>query len=31
MFHGFMAFPDHLPEAREALDDAGAALRAGLR
>ena len=30
MFHGFMAFPDRLPEAREALDDAGAALRAAL-
>jgi acetyl esterase len=28
MFHGFMAFPSQLPEAREALDDAGAALRA---
>ena len=30
MFHGFMAYPDLLPEAREALDDAGAALRAAL-
>ena len=30
MFHGFMAFPAQLPEAREALDDAGAALRAAL-
>lgn len=30
MFHGFMAFPTQLPEAAEALDDAGAALRAAL-
>jgi acetyl esterase len=30
MFHGFLGFPDMLPEATEALDDAGKALREAL-
>jgi len=30
MFHGFMGFPRALPEAAEAFDDAGAALRGAL-
>lgn len=30
MFHGFLGFPDALPEAQEALDDAGKALREAL-
>ena len=30
VFHGFMNFPESLPEARQALDDAGAALREAL-
>ena len=30
MFHGFMSFPGVLPEAAEAFDDAGAALREAL-
>lgn len=30
MFHGFLGFPDLLPEASEALDDAGKALREAL-
>jgi acetyl esterase len=30
MFHGFMSFPGVLPEAAEAFDDAGAALRDAL-
>jgi acetyl esterase len=30
MFHGFLGFPGQLPEAAEAFDDAGAALRAAL-
>jgi acetyl esterase len=30
MFHGFMGFPRALPEAAEAFDDAGAALREAL-
>jgi acetyl esterase len=31
MFHGFMNYPDLLPEAREAFADSGAALREALR
>jgi acetyl esterase len=31
MFHGFMGFPDQLPAAQQAFDDAGAALREALR
>ncbi len=30
MFHGFMGFPDVLPEAAQAFDDAGAAVREAL-
>jgi acetyl esterase len=30
MFHGFMSFPSVLPEASEAFDDAGSALRVAL-
>jgi len=30
MFHGFMGFPNALPEAAEAFDDAGSALREAL-
>jgi acetyl esterase len=30
MFHGFMSFPEVLPEAAEAFEDAGAALREAL-
>ena len=30
MFHGFLGFTGQLPEARQAFDDAGAALRAAL-
>jgi len=30
MFHGFMSFPGALPEAAEAFDDAGKALREAL-
>jgi hypothetical protein len=30
MFHGFMGFPGALPEAAEAFEDAGAALREAL-
>ena len=30
MFHGFMSFPNVLPEASEAFDDAGSALREAL-
>ena len=30
MFHGFLGFPGQLPEASQAFEDAGAALRAAL-
>jgi hypothetical protein len=30
MFHSFMSFPSVLPEASEAFDDAGKALREAL-
>jgi hypothetical protein len=30
MFHGFMGFPEQLPEAAQAFDDAGSALREAL-
>jgi acetyl esterase len=30
MFHGFMSFPNVLPEASEAFEDAGRALREAL-
>jgi hypothetical protein len=30
MFHGFLGFPGQLPEAAQAYEDAGAALRSAL-